>query len=101
MFFRFAAALVVVVLISLAGTALEKRNLELRRSVSHQQYRRDVLLQKYAAQRVQAQQLGAPIRTVEQADALLAQSEASEKSSASKPDGKRKKRSKPKADSTP
>lgn len=101
MFFRFAAALVVVVLISLAGTALEKRNLELRRSVSHQQYRRDVLLQKYAAQRVQAQQLGAPIRTVEQADALLAQSESSEKSAAAKSDGKRKKRAKPKAEGTP
>ena len=51
MFFRFAAALVVVVLISLAGTALEKRNLELRRTVSHQQYRLDVLLQQYAEQK--------------------------------------------------
>lgn len=101
MFFRFAAALVVVVLISLAGTALEKRNLELRRSVSHQQYRLDVLLQKYAAHRVQAQQLGAPVRTVEQADALLAQSESSEKAAASNSQSKRKKRAKPKAADTP
>lgn len=101
MFFRFAAALVLVVLISLAGTALEKRNLELRRSVSHQQYRLDVLLQRYAAHRVQAQQLGAPVRTIDQADAMLAQSESSEKTAEANSQGKRKNRAKPKPAATP
>jgi hypothetical protein len=101
MFFRFGAALVVVVLISLAGTALEKRNLELRRSVSHQQYRLDVLLQQYAAHRVQAQQLGAPIRTIEQVDAQLALSESSEKPATAAGTGKRKKRAKPQPVATP
>ncbi|MGE5193703.1 MAG: hypothetical protein ACM3U2_14505 [Deltaproteobacteria bacterium] len=65
MFFRFGSALVLVVLISLAGTALEKRNLKLRRSVSRQQYRLDVLLEQHAANRVLAQQLGAPSRLVD------------------------------------
>ena len=58
MFFRFGSALFLVVLISLAGTALEKRNLELRRFVSRQQYRLEILLEQHASNRVLAQQLG-------------------------------------------
>src|SRR5262249_26516067 len=65
MFFRFGSALVLVVLISLAGTALEKRNLELRRVVSRQKYRLEILFEKHAANRVLAQQLGAPSRLVD------------------------------------
>src|SRR5262245_32817250 len=68
MFFRFGSALVLVVLLSLAGTALEKRNLELRRIVSRQQYRLEILLEKYAGHRVLAQQLGAPSRLVDKID---------------------------------
>ncbi len=68
MFFRFAAALVLIVLISLAGTALEKRNLELKRIVSRQQYRLEVLLEQHASNRVLAQQLGAPSRLVDKLD---------------------------------
>jgi hypothetical protein len=68
MFFRFGSALVLVVLISLTGTALEKRNLELRRIVSRQTYRLEILLEKYAAHRVLAQQLGAPSRLVDKLD---------------------------------
>ena len=69
MFFRFATALVLVVLISLCGTALEKRNLELKRVVSRQQYRLEILLEQHAANRVLAQQLGAPHRLIDQLDA--------------------------------
>jgi hypothetical protein len=68
MFFRFGSALFLVVLISLAGTALEKRNLELRRIVSRQKYRLEILLEKHAANRVLAQQLGAPSRLVDKID---------------------------------
>jgi hypothetical protein len=68
MFFRFASALGLVVAISLAGTALEKRNLELRRVVSRQQYRLEVLLEQHAANRVLAQQLGAPHRLIDKID---------------------------------
>ncbi len=68
MFFRFGSALVLVVLISLAGTALEKRNLKLHRVVSRQQYRLEILLEQHAANRVLAQQLGAPHRLVDKID---------------------------------
>src|SRR5947207_2357910 len=75
MFFRFGSALVLVVLISLAGTALEKRNLELRRTVSRQHYRLEILLENHAANRVLAQQLGAPSRLVEKIDEASASPE--------------------------
>jgi hypothetical protein len=75
MFFRFGVALVLVVLISLAGTALEKRNLELRRVVSRQSYQLEILQEQHAAKRVLAQQLGAPSRLVDQLDAEAANSE--------------------------
>jgi hypothetical protein len=65
MFIRFGVAIFLVVLISLMGTALEKRNLELRRELARATYRRDVLLDRYMAERAKAQQLGAPLRTVE------------------------------------
>lgn len=71
MFFRFGVALSLVVLISLAGTILEKRNLELKRSVSRQHYRLDILEERYAAQRVEAQRLGAPARLIDELDADL------------------------------
>ena len=77
MFFRFGAALLLVVLISLAGTALEKRNLELKRVVSRQSYRLEILQEQHAAKRVLAQQLGAPSRLVDQLDAEAASSEKS------------------------
>lgn len=69
MFFRFGSAIVLVVLISLAGTALEKRNLQLKRAVSRQHYRLEVLLEQHSARRVEAQRLGAPIRLIETIDA--------------------------------
>ena len=65
MYFRFCSGLLLVVLISLGGVALEKRCLELRRSVSRQRYRLDVLLERHAASRVQALQLGAPLKLLE------------------------------------
>jgi hypothetical protein len=65
MFFRFGSAVVLVVLVSLAGVALEKSNLELRREVSRQQYRTEVLLEAHAKLRLRTQQLGAPVRLIE------------------------------------
>lgn len=71
MFFRFGVALALVVVISLAGTMLEKRNLELKRAVSRQHYRLEILEERYAARRVEAQRLGAPARLIDQLDADL------------------------------
>src|SRR5437868_3677922 len=69
MFFRFGVGLLLVVLTSLGGTALEKRNLELKRAVSRQYYRLERLQEQHAGRRVLAQQLGAPNRLVGQLDA--------------------------------
>ena len=62
MFFRFGVALFLVVLTSLAGTALEKRNLELKRAISRQYYQLERLHEQCASKRVVAQQLAAPNR---------------------------------------
>lgn len=64
MFFRFGSAVVLVVLVSLAATALEKQNLELRRRISRQHFRTDVLLEKHARLRLKSQRLGAPTRVI-------------------------------------
>lgn len=65
MYFRFIAALTLVVGISLAGTALEKRNLELRRAISRQHYQLEVLVDRHALHRMEAHRLGAPERLME------------------------------------
>ncbi len=57
MFFRFCSAIVLVVLVSLAGTAIEKGNLELRREVTRQHYRLNVMLEAHAKLRLKTQQM--------------------------------------------
>jgi len=61
-FFRFSSAVILIVLVSLAGVAIEKRNLEIRRALSRQQYRTDVLLESYARLRLTTQQMADPGR---------------------------------------
>jgi len=68
MFFRFVCGLTLVLLVSLAGIALEKRNLELNRIVSRQHYQLEILLREHAHQRMLAQQLGAPARLIERVE---------------------------------
>jgi hypothetical protein len=60
MFFRFAAALMLVVAVSMAQIGLEKQSLRLRRSVSRQYYQMDELLELHAQLRLDIQQLSAP-----------------------------------------
>lgn len=62
MFFRFGAALLLVVSVALAGTALETQNLALKRSLSQQQYRLEVLMESQARLRLETQRLGATAR---------------------------------------
>ena len=64
MFFRFGCALFLVVAISLAGAALEKRNLELRRAVTAQTYQQEILQEAFVRKRLQVQQLAAPTQTI-------------------------------------
>ncbi|HID23952.1 MAG TPA: hypothetical protein EYP14_16345 [Planctomycetaceae bacterium] len=65
MFFRFTSAVVLVVLIALAGIAWEKQNLAMRRAISRQQYQMDILLESYARLRLKTQQMGDPRRLLE------------------------------------
>jgi len=65
MFFRFAAAISLVVAVALTGTAIESRSLGLRRAISYQRYQLDVLTELLARRRVEAQRAGAPAQLVE------------------------------------
>jgi hypothetical protein len=65
MYFRFGAAVVLAVLVAVSGIAIEKRCLMLRRALSRDRYRYEVLCDLYARQRLQTQQLGAPARLLE------------------------------------
>lgn len=66
MFFRFACAMGLVVLISLMGAALDKETLVLRRRISQQQYQRDLLAERQARLRLMAQRQGTPTRWLDQ-----------------------------------
>jgi hypothetical protein len=65
MFFRFGAALVLVVLVALTGTALETQNLAMKRALSQQQYRLDVLVETQTSLRLESQRLGTPAKLFE------------------------------------
>ena len=69
MYFRFGAAIVLVVVISVIGVAFEKESLSYRRAISQQRYRMDVLVEQYAQLRLKAQRLGAPSRTIKSLEA--------------------------------
>ena len=61
-FFRFGAALALVVAIALAGTAMETQNLAYKRQLSQQQYRLEVLVETQASLKLEAQRLGTPAK---------------------------------------
>ncbi|MFT4555656.1 MAG: hypothetical protein ACKVII_01285 [Planctomycetales bacterium] len=78
MFFRFGSALILVVVTSLLGIAVEKQNLTLRREISRQHYRMDVLQEEHARLRLRSQQLAAVERlfaTIEDEESGLVPSE--------------------------
>lgn len=65
MFFRFLCCVALVVLISVAGVALEKETLETRRNISKQHYRMEILRESFAKMRLRVQELGAPEKLIE------------------------------------
>ncbi len=102
MFFRFGVGLLLVVLTSLAGTTLEKRNLELKRAVSRQYYRLERLQEQHAGKRVLAQQLGAPNRLVGQFDDTLAPDQPAKPTKPDRsPNRKSRHKSQPPRDASP
>lgn len=60
MFFRFGSAVTLVVLISLAGVALEKQTLSLRRALSRQHFRAARLEEERERLRMQTERLASP-----------------------------------------
>ena len=68
MYFRFLGALVLVGLVSLAGIALEKQTLEVRRRISRQHYQLDALLEQRSRLRLQVENLRAPGRLLDSLD---------------------------------
>ena len=65
MFFRFAAAVMLVTGISLLGIALEKQNLALKRSISLQHYRLEILQEQRSRLILKTHALGAISRLAE------------------------------------
>lgn len=65
MFFRFCAALTLIVLIAASGVAIQKRTLDLRRVRTLQQYRLQQLEERYVKLTFRSQELGAPERLME------------------------------------
>lgn len=62
MYFRFGSALFLVVVIAVAGVAIEKRCLALRRAVTTQRFQQDALHDISARLKLKTHQLGAPAR---------------------------------------
>ena len=65
MYFRFASGIILVVLIALVGVGLEKETLSLRREVSRQHFRTEILVENKAKLRWECEQLGAPQRLID------------------------------------
>lgn len=63
-----------LVSVALTGTVLETQNLALKRSLSQQQYRLEILLETQASLRLESQRLGTPAKlfdALENGDASL------------------------------
>ena len=88
MFFRFCAALSLVVLIAAAGITVEKRLLDMKREQTLQVYRLEQMEEKYARLKLRTQELGAPSRLLES----LERAEAERAMQTRKPVSKKPKR---------
>jgi hypothetical protein len=65
MFFRFGAAMLLIVAVSLLGIAVEKRTLALKRTISLQRYRAEQLRERNIRLRLRCEELGAPARLLQ------------------------------------
>lgn len=81
MYVRFGSALVLVVMISLWGVALEKRNLDLKRQLTQQTFQQNTLQEQQVAARLQVQQLSAPTRTARELEGRWAKRESAKPTS--------------------
>ena len=60
MLIRFGAALLILVHVAIAGSAIEGRVLDERRALSRQHYRLDAARERVARLRIEAERLGGP-----------------------------------------
>lgn len=65
MFFRFGAAILLIVVVSLLGIAVEKRTLALKRTISLQLFRAEQLRERCVRLRLRCEELGAPARLLQ------------------------------------
>ena len=91
MYFRFASTICLVVAISLIGVGFEKETLSLRREVSRQHFRADILGDNRAKLRWECEQLGAPQRLIEQLPSENSSPEESDQNSSNKQTPKKSK----------
>lgn len=89
MFFRFCAALSLVVVIAAIGITLEKRLLDLKRDQTLQAYRLEQLEEKYARLKLRTQELGAPARLLESLERSEAERAALKRQTADSISGRR------------
>ncbi len=85
MFFRFCAALSLVVLIAAAGITLEKQILDRKREQTLQVYRLAQLEENYARLKLRSQELGAPSRLLESIERAEAERAAHQRNSSPRP----------------
>ncbi|HWL08612.1 MAG TPA: hypothetical protein VNQ76_09415 [Planctomicrobium sp.] len=79
MFFRFAAAIGLMTATALAAIAIEKQNLSLKRAISLQHYQLDLLQEKRCRLVLETQQLGSPLRLLEEAERQQKANKSSQK----------------------
>lgn len=69
MLFRFTAVVALLIALAIAGVAIEKQNLSLRRAISLQDYRRQQLVQQRSRLRLRIEQLSVSAAVSETVDA--------------------------------
>ena len=65
MYFRFGAGILLIVVISVAGIAIEKSTLDVRRDISAQHFRMEVLRDEHIQLRLETQKLRSPGRMMD------------------------------------
>jgi len=80
MFFRFACAIAILTGISLVGIAIEKQNLSLKRRISLRQYEIERLNEKRCRLILQTEELGAPLRLLDESSSTDVSKRASRSS---------------------
>lgn len=69
MYFRFGAGILLIVAVSVTGIAIDKSTMDVRRDITQQHFRMEVLRDEQGKLRLQTQQLRSPKRMIESIEA--------------------------------